>query len=142
MNWNRWRHTMSGRLLAGVGVAALAIGLGACESLKGPPAPPVDSPPQWVTTTVHFRHTPTGPAGAATGWVSSVTAPVCTDAEGPTTLFGSVSNGSLFPQGGGVFTWTRHVTGSPPVTRVTGTFTVDCKDSAGQTAHPTISVLG
>lgn len=139
MNWSRGRRR-SGRLLGGAGALVLAVGLSGC--LKGPPPPPVDSPPRWLITTVNFQHTQTPATGNATGWVTTVTVPVCTDDEGSTTIVGSVSNGSLFPLGNGMFSWTRQVTGSPPVTRVAGIFTADCKDSKGQSAHPTLSVTG
>jgi hypothetical protein len=140
MSWNRWGRTKSGRLIAGAGALVLAVGLSGC--LKGPPPPPVDSRPQWQGTTVNLFHTQTPSTGAATGWVTTVTVPACFDNEGQTTIFGSVSNGSLFPQGNGTFAWTRQVTGLPPVTPLSGNFTATCRDSAGQNAHPTLAVRG
>ena len=139
MSWSGWRRG-SGRLLGGAGALVLAVGLTGCFG-AGPP-PSTNFPPQWSSTTVNFLHTQTPAAGNASGWVTTVTVQPCNDAEGPTTIVGSVSNGFLIPQGNGTFAWTRAVSGSSPVTRVAGTFTADCKDSSGQLAHPTLSVPG
>jgi len=131
-----WGRTKSGRVLASAGALALAVGLGGC---LGPgSSPPPNTPPGWHGTTVSFLHTPTGPAGAATGWITTVTVPACSDNETATTIVGSASNGFLIPLGNSQFSWTRQVTGSP-AQRVAGTFTADCKDFGGLFAHPTLT---
>ncbi|MGQ0805090.1 MAG: hypothetical protein ACT4PI_14665 [Actinomycetota bacterium] len=131
---------MTGRALMGVGVLAL-FGFGGCgPGFKDVPPipPPADPPPVWSSLTVGFLHTQVG--NPATGWVTTVTVPTCTDVSRPVTITASVSNGSLVDNGNGTHTWTRVVTGAPPVQRVAGTFTANCTDLIGQTAHPTLAL--
>ena len=143
MSGRRRRRTIFGRSLLGACALALPLVLGGC--LKGAlPAPTpggVDVvPPRWVSLTVNFAHAPVPMVGPTTGWVTTVTVPKCRDFLGTlVTPTSSVSNGTLVHNGGGVYTWTRVVTGAPPVTRVSGVFTADCYDFQGSQAHPTLS---
>src|SRR5688572_11778046 len=121
------RRTNFGRFFLGACALVLPLGLTGClPGLKdGPPvlAPPVDPPPVWSSLTVNFFHSQVG--NPATGWITTVTVPTCTDVSRPVTITASVSNGTLVNNGNGTFTWTRQVTGFPAI-RVPGTFTANC----------------
>lgn len=126
---------MFGRVLVSAAVLALPLGLGGC--LKGSPVPPVLDPPDWSSTTVGFFNQQVG--NPATGWVTTVTVPSCIDFAGTSVEpLVSVSNGTL-SKVGGVYTWTRAVSGTPAVA-ASGVFTADCIDHQGSHAHPVLAV--
>jgi hypothetical protein len=135
MSGGRLRMTF-GRVLMSAVILALPLGLGGC--LKGA-LPPSLVPPEWTSTTVGFFNQQIG--NPATGWVTTVTVPQCIDNGGATVnnTPATVSTGSLVDNGGGKFTWTRAVSGSPAVA-ASGVFTVDCIDYQGLSAHPTLAV--
>jgi hypothetical protein len=137
MSGSRLR-TFSRRMLLGGCALALPLGLTAClPGLKDAPPVAEEPLPTWEHLNISLPSQPVG--NPATGWVTTVTVPRCFKGGIQLTSTGTASSGTLVPNGTG-FNWTRVVTGSPPVTAPSATFTLTCVDGLGRSAHPDLVV--